>query len=171
LNSRFAAALIISYALFLLLPLFCQLMGLNVLINGGTLILFLLVPMILAGITSGTLTEGPKSSPIPPVIGGLAAFFTAYILLGYFPDTLSGTFTYIYYSIQYFVGVFVSGCIAMIFSFLRKSEEQRGIKEKEVVKTIPESDTVKCPYCGREVPADSIFCPLCGGKIREESET
>lgn len=166
-NSRFFAALIASYALFLLLPLSCQIMGLNLFINGATLMFFMIIPMILAAIISGILVVNPKSSLASPIIGGLAALITAHIFFGYLPDPFSSVF--VYYSIQYFISIFASGAIASIFSYLRKPRE-RGeavveVREKETEKTI------ECPYCRREIPADSIFCPLCGSKIKEEVET
>jgi len=175
LSDKFIVTSIISYALFLFLPLLCQLIGLNIFIDAAALMIFMLIPMSLTAIVSSVLVGSPRSSPAPPIIGGLAALLTAYLLFIFLPDPLSDIFNQIYYTIQYFISVFGSGAIALVFSFLKKSEEQRELtremEEGKPVKTIAESNTLKCPYCGREIPADSIFCPLCGRKIREEVET
>jgi len=176
LSDKLIAASIIAYSLFLFLPLLCQLIGLNIFIDATALMIFMLIPMSLTAIVSGVLAGSPKSSPAPPIIGGLAALLTAYLLFIFLPDLLSDIFNQIYYTIQYFISVFGSGAMALFFSFLKKSEEQRELmremeEEGEPVKTVAESNTLKCPYCGREIPADSIFCPLCGRKIGEEAET
>lgn len=163
LNNRFLAALIASYALFLVLPLLWQFMGLNLLIKVEEIaeIISMVIPMILAAIISGILVRRPKLSIAPPVIGGLTALLTAHLFFGHPPDLFSSILNYAYYS----AFTFASGAIASIFSLLGRREERHEVVE-EVVKEI-----LTCPHCEHEVPADSIFCPLCGGKIREEVET
>jgi len=43
---------------------------------------------------------------------------------------------------------------------LEDSEESDGPEGPE-----PSKDTIKCPQCNNDLPADSVFCSFCGGKI------
>ena len=51
-----------------------------------------------------------------------------------------------------------------------KKEEENNRSNMTEVGNIPEGDPIKCPMCGKEIPADSKFCQFCGKRIQIQTE-
>jgi len=174
LTAKLLTASIASYAIFLFLPLIGQFIGLNF-NDSASLNIFTLLLTCLAAVAALLITEKKIASSFSsPLIGGVAALASAYLIAFLSEDSLEGIVA-IYFSPQYFLAVCGSAVIAAALSYLIKAEKIPELKKETRIEEIsekekPKVEMINCPYCGRQIPVDSIFCPLCGGRIGEEEE-
>ena len=60
---------------------------------------------------------------------------------------------------------------AMVVGAERREIRTKAKPSKHVAAPQPTKATRKCPYCGREIPADAVFCPYCGAYLASDEGT
>ena len=104
---------------------------------------------------------------LPPIIGGLAALASNYLL-----EILLQTSSEIYFTWYFPAAIISASIIAFLLARILEKPAPEIREELELGEGVEEAgeeelELITCPSCGRQIPANSIYCPLCGEKIRE----
>jgi hypothetical protein len=60
---------------------------------------------------------------------------------------------------------------AMVIGVGHRKTRTKAKPFEHVVTPQPTKATRKCPYCGREIPANAVFCPYCGAYLASDEGT
>ena len=163
-DHRFIITSLASYLLFILPLLASQIEQIDFYIS-----FILLASSAASAVISGLLTASTYSFA-SPLIGGLAAFITNYLLEIFSALSSSLYFSWLYLSLTFIA----SPTIAFAIGRTRKKplpmvEEVPGTEEAGAAEMVEEKiELIICPSCGQRIPSGSIYCPLCGAKVAEE---
>ena len=128
-------------------------------------IIVIIAPAALSAIISSLMLRG-WICLLPPIIGGLAALASNYLL-----EIFLQTSSEIYFTWYFPAAIISASIIAFLLARIleKPAPEIREELElgEEVEEAAEELELITCPSCGRQIPANSIYCPLCGEKIRE----
>ncbi len=100
-------------------------------------------------------------------VGGLASFGGIWFIWTMLNATISELQAFMPYFVHAVPFLLISSAFA-IAGFLTVSPTEETVSHypsPRVQPVMPTQQTIICPYCGKQIPAESIYCPYCGKKV------